>query len=199
MALSNRQPPVTGTQPTAPHEMSTLQWVVSFLFWGQLLLAGGLYGAVALAPKLSNYVHLRGEFHTNQVQLVQLEETVEELKKVTEALESDPDLLEELARIDLDATRPGEERIPLQNELTLQSRIKNNTRAVSPETDEWYSPLLTAYATDHRLRRVSLLVAASLVIAAFTFFQPSQVNRFSTGLTSIRESGSSLTARYRSR
>jgi len=175
-----------------------VQWVVSFLFWGQLLLAGALYGAVALAPKIARHVELQREFDTNQVQLVQLEQKVEELKKVTESLQRDPWLLEEIARIDLDAIRPGEERSLLQEELTLQSRIGSRAESLPVDSVAWYSPALSAFAANHRLRRVSLLVAGALVIAAFTFFQPSQVERFQTGWTSTCETGLALLARYRS-
>lgn len=183
----------------AQHETSFLQWTVSFLFWGQLLIAGVLYGSVAMAPKLRTYVDLDEEYITAQTQLVQLEQQVLELKKITESLEKDPGLLEELARIDLDATRPGEEQIPLQDNLTLKSRITQPRMAEPIPMDQWYMPVLTAFATDHQLRTMSLLVSAVLVLIAFTFFQPSQAVRFSTGWRNLRDGSAAMFVRYRSR
>lgn len=180
-------------------ETSFLQWIVSFLFWGQLLLAAALYGSVAMAPKLRTYVDLDEEYITAQTQLVQLEQQVLELRKITESLEQDPGLLEELARIDLDATRPGEEQIPLQDSLTIQSRITQPRLAESIPTDHWYLSVLTAFATDHQLRTTSLLVSAVLVLVAFTFFQPSQAVRFSTGWRNLRDGSAAMFGRYRSR
>jgi cell division protein FtsB len=199
MAKSNRQNTNQRSQRSdvSPHETSLLQWVVSFLFWGQLLLAGSLYGSVAMAPKLATYVELNDEYVAAQTQLVRLEQQVLELRKITESLERDPSLLEELARIDLDATRPGEELIPLQDDLTLQSRITTQRVTVSESSSEWYSPVLMAMATDRQLRTTSLLVAAVLVLVAFTFFQPSQAVRFSTGWRNLRYGRSSILTRYR--
>ena len=54
------------------NEASLLQWFVSFFFWGQLMVAGVLYGCVAMAPKLSTYVELDGEYVTAQTELVSL-------------------------------------------------------------------------------------------------------------------------------
>ena len=199
MAKSNRQNTDrrSHSSDVSPHETSLLQWVVSFLFWGQLLLAGSLYGSVAMAPKLARYVELNDEYVAAQTQLVRLEQQVLELRKITESLERDPSLLEELARIDLDATRPGEEQIPLQDDLTLQSRISTQRVTVLESSIEWYSPLLMEMATDRQLRTTSLLVAAVLVLVAFTFFQPSQAVRFSTGWQNLRYGSSAMLRRYR--
>lgn len=161
------------------------------------MVAGGLYGSVAMAPKLTTYVELDDEYVTAQTELVQLERQVFELRKITDSLEQDPGLLEELARINLDATRPGEEQIPLQDNLTLQSRITRQYVATSQSSSQWYSPFLTAFATDHQLRMMSLLFAAGLVLVAFTFFQPSQAKRFSVGWKNFRDGSASMLARYR--
>jgi hypothetical protein len=182
---------------SAQHETSLFQWFVSFLFWGQLLVAGVLYGSVAMAPKLSTYVELDDEYVTGQTGLVQLERQVFELRKITESLEQDPGLLEELARINLDATRPGEEQIPLQDNLTLQSRNTGQYSTTAHSTEQWYSPFLTAFATDHQLRTMSLFFAAGLVLVAFTFFQPAQAERFSSGWKNVRDRSATMVARYR--
>jgi len=174
-----------------------LSWVVSLLFWGQLLLAAALYASVALSPKLMSYVGLRTEYTRSQSQLVLLEQQVNELQQVTEALQNDPRVLRELARIDLDAVRPGEERIPLQNELMLQSRVVPR-RIHEPEvTRTWYQPALEAFATNSRLRTGFLLAAASLILISFTFFHPSQAAVFSSGWKSMSRTAGTVGTRYR--
>ena len=69
---TRKKPTRSPQQPgVSPHETSLLQWIVSFLFWGQLLVAGALYGSVAMAPKLATFVELNDEYVTAQTELVQ--------------------------------------------------------------------------------------------------------------------------------
>lgn len=175
----------------------TLQWIISLLFWGQLLLAAVVYGAVALAPKVVTLIALRNDHLVTQAQLVWLEQQVQELQQVTEVLENDPRILQELARIDLDVTRPGETRIPLDSDLMLQSRITEQRPMMPDVTRRWYEPLVSAFAINQQLRRVSLLSAIVLILISFTFFHPSQSAQFSVGLRTIRDSMRSMSGRYR--
>lgn len=187
--------PTSSSQPDIPPR--AIEWISSLLFWGQLLLALGLYAAVALSPKALVWEKLRADFLKTQSQLVNLEQQVDEVKKVVTALERDPQLMNELARIDLDATRPGEERLSLSSDLTLQSRITQQRPHTTEVSRAWYFPLLSTFAENTKLRTTSLTVAASLVLIAFTFFQPSESSSFSSGWSSIRNGASSLAARYR--
>lgn len=182
-------------QPEIPPR--AIEWISSLLFWGQLLLAVGLYAAVALAPKALVWEKLRADYLKTQSQLVNLEQQVDEVKKVVTALERDPSLIQELARIDLDATRPGEEKMELGADLILQSGITQKRVHQTEVTRSWYFPLLATFAENVKLRTTSLTVAASLVLIAFTFFQPSESAAFSSGWTSIRSGASALAGRYR--
>ncbi len=171
-STAKKRRPSAETPPARP---LTMEWISSLLFWSQLLLAVALYAAVSLAPKLLVYVDLQNDFVKTQSQLVYLEQQVDELKKVVETLERDPRMIQELARIDLDAARPGEERIALSPDLKVQSRITQQ-RVHAPEvTRAWYMPLLTTFAQNHQLRTSCLCVAAALVLISFTFFQPSDL------------------------
>ena len=175
----------------------TLQWITAFLFWGQLLIAVGLYAAVSLSPKLLVHSKLETDFLKTQSQLVNLEQQVDELKKVVTALENDPRIIQELARIEIDAVRPGEERISLSSDLTLQSRLTQKRSHATEFTRAWYQPLLSIFAEDHQLRTTSLAVAAALVLISFTFFQPSDSATFSFGWSALRGGASALASRYR--
>ena len=75
--------------------------------------------------------------------------------------------------------RPGEERISLSSDLTLQSRITQQRSHATEVSRAWYHPLLSIFAEDHQLRMTSLAVAAALVLISFTFFQPSESPTFS--------------------
>ncbi len=183
-------------QTPAP-QARAIEWISSLLFWGQLLLAVGLYAAVALAPKTLVWEKLRADYLKTQSQLVNLEQQVGEVKKVVTALEHDPKLIQELARIDLDATRPGEEKMELGSDLILQSGITQKRVHQTEVTRAWYFPLLATFAENKKLRTTSLTVAASLVLIAFTFFQPSENASFSSGWSSIRSGASALVGRYR--
>ncbi len=178
-------------------DMTSVQLVVSLLFWGLLLLAGVMYGAVSLAPKLLSNAELDARYLKVQSQLVGLEQRVTELRHITLALENDPRILQELARIDLDAASPDEERIQLPAELTLQSRV-TEFRSSAPEvTRAWYLPILRAFAENQRLRLTSLLSAAALVMIAFLFLHPSQATQVRSGWNSVRRLTSCVTGRYR--
>lgn len=174
-----------------------MQWVISLLFWGQLALAAALYGAVATAPKLATWLALRNEHLQTQTQLVWLEQQVEELRQVTEALEKDPRILHELARIDLHATRPDEEHLTLNPELILQSRLTEQRLHRPAVSRRWYEPVVQVFATHQPLRRAALGTAAALILIAFTFFHPSQAGQFSIGWQAARTGMASLSGRYR--
>ena len=158
-------------------EHSTLEWIVSLMFWGQLLLATTLYTAVALSPKLHTFLKLQSEHSRTQSQLVSLENHIEELDKVVEVLQKDPRVVEELARLDLDASKPGEKRIPLEGGVNLQSRLGEVVHA--PDVARaWYEPLVQMFAERTSLRITALVVAGVLVVISFTFFHPAQARQF---------------------
>lgn len=179
-------------------DISSVQLVVSLLFWTLLLLAAVLYGAVSLSPKLLTWSDLRGDYLKTQTQLVGLEQRVAELRHITQALENDPRILQELARVDLDAAGADEERIQLPAELTLQSRVNADTN-VPVVTRAWYLPIVRAFVENQRLRQTSLISAAALVLIAFVFLHPSQAPQLQSGWQSVRDFYSVATARYRRR
>jgi cell division protein FtsB len=189
------QPPL---RPADSNDHSTLEWIVSLLFWGQMIVAASLYGVVALAPKLTAFVELENEHLKTQTQLVSLENHIHELEKVVVSLQDDPRTIEELARLDLDASRPDETRIPLDEGVTLQTRLGRSTHV--PEVGRaWYQPLLRAFSENTSLRVTSLAVAAALVVISFTFFHPSQARSFHSGWWNLRAWFAACVGRYRSR
>lgn len=176
---------------------SKFGWMVSLAFWLVLFSAVGIYAAVALSPKLLTHLKLQNEHYVNQIRLVRIEQQVENLDRVIVALETDPNFAAELARIDFDAERPGDERIPVDAELSLDGRPANATLDVPVASLPWYGSLLEVVANSNRFRALLLLTSATLTILAFTFLQESQTRQLQTGATNVRHAFGMLLDRYR--
>jgi amino acid transporter len=153
-----------------------LGWIVTVLFWVSLLIAAASYAVAVLSPKLLGYFELRDRHYANQVKLVQLEQQVQYLGSVGAALRNDPEFHRELARVDLDATRPGEERIEVDPTLSLHSSpIKNPTEAAQHPAPTGSRLLgsspFAQIAHSRRTQQTLLLTAAAITIFAFTFLR----------------------------
>ena len=99
-------------------------------------------------------------------------------------------MLEELARLNLDVTRPGEESIPVGSELMLQNEM-TRARTLPQEFERaWYVSVVETFARNQRLRNALLFAAAVLVLISFTFFHASQDSQFRSGVESVRDGAS---------
>jgi cell division protein FtsB len=190
------------TEPTT--NAPTLRaWLTSLLFWFAVLAAAGMYALVALSPKVLAWQEERARWRENQERLVWLERKVDYLKQVAQALESDPEFAAELARIELNASRPGDERLPVEGPLTLAADNDRRSevggrRSALPSSDLRPLPsairlppsTLREFAEDAERRRWTLVAAAVLVVIAFTFLQDSPARR------SESEDGTWLGRRY---
>lgn len=175
------------------------------LFWVCLFVSVACYAAVAVSPRMLQHLKLRREHDQNQLELVALEQQVEYLEKVGSALEHDPQFAAELARIDFDASRPGDERIPVERSLSLDGQAARLQRLRYDDTLPWYLPLVEMLAGDRRMRVTLLVSAALLTVGAFTCLQePSgePVRKRATGDENRQRRAGfrllrSITARYR--
>ncbi len=161
-----------------------------------LLCAAGLYASVALAPKLLMYLTLKNQYYGTQVRLVSLEQEVSDLHKVVEALENEPDFAAQLARVDFDAARPGDERISVDSNLTLDSRMNDASVAIPVSTLPWYGPFLKVLAQNGKLRTLIMVLSAGLIIVAFTFVHESQADQLRTSAGTVRGGFGWLANRY---
>lgn len=151
-------------------------WLVALLFWLCLILAAAMYAAVSLSPKLLAWIELRDEHYAHQVRLVEVERQVSYLGRVVDALENDPEFAAQLARVDFDAARPGDERITVDPSLSLDAHSETPPRSLSPRSHSWSVPLLRQFTDRPDLRRALLTIAAALCVFAFTFLQESLVS-----------------------
>ena len=153
---------------SAHPEPSRRTWMVSLGFWLCLLCAAGLYAVAALAPGWSAVLMLRDDYDRNQRQLVALERRTGYLGQVVRALETDPDFAAELARVDFDAARPGEEQIPVGPELMLHASPSQAVPGVKTERRSWPRWMLNLGAHNGTVRSVILGLSVLLVLFAFT-------------------------------
>src|SRR5262245_32173064 len=96
--------------------------VVSVLFWLFLLTAAGLYAGASLAPKIVAWQEWEREYRANQMELVSLESRSTQLEQVVAALKDDPQFSAEVVRLEFDARTPGEEVIPVSEQLAFNPR-----------------------------------------------------------------------------
>lgn len=148
-------------------------WIASLAFWLCLFVAAALFASVTLAPRLAAHIELRKEYQANQVELVGMESRMQYLEKVAEALKTDPHFAAEVARIDFDAARPGDERIAVDKTLSLSAPKYEPPTVPEAATIPWYAPLAQFLAKSAALRPLTLMVAGALVLVGFTFFHDS--------------------------
>lgn len=64
--------------------------LMSVAFWSTLLVAAGMYAAVALSPKLADWINAHRQYADNAARLAELEDEADYLERLTAALKSDP-------------------------------------------------------------------------------------------------------------
>lgn len=145
--------------------------LAALAFWCCLFLSGILFAALALAPRLKTYRELEREYATVQHELTTAERRVDELQKVADALEHDPEFAAEQARIDFDIVGP-EERIPVGRQLSLGGMPADQAAAkevLQPFPQNLLNtPFLDTLCDDASVRQPLLGTAAFLIVVAFT-------------------------------
>jgi hypothetical protein len=146
-------------------------WFTSIAFWICLFMAAGLYGTVALAPKLLAYVGLETEYRANQWRLAEIDRQVCHLQRVIDAHTTDPAFVKEQARNAFEVAGADEQRIPVDSHLRLniESAPAPAASRTSSRRLPWYAPLLACVASSHRVGNGLLLGSAALIVYAFAF------------------------------
>jgi cell division protein FtsB len=185
-------------QPAASLWKTTWGTCVSFAFWTCLLVSVACFAAVALAPKYVQWARLNEQYTANQRRLAEFERQTLQLKKVADALENDPAFAEELARVEFDAVRPGEEVLPVESALQLdpQASLQGRDRTKFP-ADSWM-PAAVVLAQEQDVRAALLLAAAVLAVVAFTWLHDlGEHGRTQENAAPRRSWRQRLAARYR--
>lgn len=149
---------------------------ISLTFWLMLLAAAALFALVSLAPKLATFLALRDQSLAQQHELVQLEREQAELERVIAALEHDPLFAAEMARMEFDAVRPGEEILAVDSDLILTPNKSSPSVQPMIATSPW-RPWVGILAEFQPLRWLLLAAAAVLVLIAFGWMQEKSEQR----------------------
>ncbi|WP_339734511.1 hypothetical protein [uncultured Gimesia sp.] len=170
--------------------------MISLTFWIFLFIAAILFAAVLLSPRYLSYLSLKNEYLANQVQLVSLENQVEYLREIAHSLEHDPEFRSEVARVDFDAVRPGEERIAVHPDLALDVPQWNPGNKIPVTNRSWYVPMLGVLSENQKVRSSILLTAAVIVVLSFTFLHESQSRQIESVTKSTRDVFGLFFSRY---
>ena len=147
--------------------------LVSLSFWMVLVAAAGLYAIVTLAPDWLALGDLAASEAENRRVETTLENQIAYLEQVRDSLTDEPGYATELAQLDIGDARPDENRLTVDESLRLapQQAVAARTSAVP---GEWATrPAVAAVAHNDTLRITLLLIAAVMVLFAFTALQES--------------------------
>lgn len=161
--------PEQSPQPETDSESVSGSWAVSVAFWCALITAFGIYAAVSLAPKLTEWSTLSRRYNDNARELSALEEEVEYLERVNKALESDPQFVQRLVNLSEPETHAEGEIIPVSGRLIFGTAEFPAASATNTVRQPVWTESLTLLASHQRLRNILLIVAASITVFGFTF------------------------------
>ncbi len=150
---------------------------ISLAFCLTLVTAACLYGLVLLAPgwlTLGDLAQLEAD---NLAIQSRLENRIEYLERVRDTLKTDAGYAGELAGLDVPEEMPGENRLTVDESLRLVPLEPVDARqSESPGT--WTTrPAIAALADDDILKSTLLVIAAGMVLFAFTLLHESQADR----------------------
>jgi len=131
-----------------------------------LLSSAVLFASVSLAPRLVEWHELKLSTLDRQQQLVEVEQHIQHLEKVVQALEHDPHFQAEIVRREIGAPAEGES-IPLEKSLTVDLMVPNVSAPNIPLVTPWYIPILKALSVPSDWRRRVLWVSAGFCLFAF--------------------------------
>jgi hypothetical protein len=170
--------------------------LMSVAFWLALLAAAAMYAAVALSPKLADWVNVRQHYLSNAERLKQLEDEVDYLERVATALKSDPEFAIRLVRANQDPRSSDSEFVPVANDLVFSGG--QQVAVTQPQVLQPRLVNLIFHLASHRQHRHWLLItSASLTLVAFTLFNDTGVGIVRITLNASAAIVSATTSRYR--
>jgi hypothetical protein len=138
----------------------------SLLGWSSILLAGLVYAVLTLAPRIVVRDELIRQQSASAVRLEQLHEQTRQMDEIVAAIESDPKILDELARSEWRVETDAEETIAVDS--TLQTNLFSLERQPRVEVAKppAYVVWLQAVGSDESLRGKLMLAAIALCLVA---------------------------------
>ena len=151
---------------------------ITLAFWLTLVTATGLYGFVSLAPSCLDLGDLVAHSAKNGDDERALEDRIEYLEQVRDTLKADPGYANELAGLDLQESGPGENRLKVDKSLRLAPRAALTLAVTDTTAGQWAArPIVASLANNNTLRISLLVIAAAMVLFAFTALHETHSDR----------------------
>lgn len=141
-------------------------FVMSIAFWTTLLVSAFMYAAVALSPKIADWINVRQQYESNSLRLQELEDEADYLERVAAALKKDPEFARRLVRA-TQSSDSTKEFVPVARGLMFGGDNQKKTgkpSLLSPTI----SKILVKLASDGPHRTWLLAGAAGFTLLAFT-------------------------------
>lgn len=191
---------IESTEPTTAEPAQVPQSVGSFFmsvsFWLTLTVAGVMYAAVALSPKLAAWINVRQQYVTNATRLTQLEDEVDYLERVAEALKTDPEFAKRLIRANQNPGAQETEFIPVSKGL-LFGGAETKEYTVPEVVRPAFADVVFHLASHEQHRTWLLAGSAGLTLLAFTLLNDAGIGIVQSAFATLCQIFAWLTARYR--
>ena len=139
--------------------------LISIAFWMCLFTSAALLASVSLAPRIVEWHSASLTTLNRQQQMVRLERQIQQLEKLTHALEFDSHLRRELD----------------EGQVSLDELVSLNVEAPNvPLTVPWFIPVLKAIAVAGDWRRRILWLSAGLCVFAFVVLRDTEIREVRT-------------------
>lgn len=191
---------IESSEPTTAEPAQVTQSVGSFFmsvsFWLTLTVAGTMYAAVALSPKFAAWINVRQQYVTNATRLTQLEDEVDYLERVAEALKTDAEFANRLIRANQNPDSQGTEFIPVSKGLLFGGSEAKEYKA--PQVIQPAFAKVVFHLASHEQHRTWLLAgSAGLTLLAFTLLNDAGIEIVQSALATLCQALAWLTNRYR--
>ncbi|MGB2755207.1 MAG: septum formation initiator family protein [Phycisphaerae bacterium] len=139
-----------------------------WIYWPLCLIACALVALAVLGPEAERRLDLEQQCARMQAEVGSLAQARDQLQAAHEALQADPTYVEQVARHELGAVRPGEIRLPQPDEFA-SVRFQPPAEPTSPAP-----PILEFLASfaDPQVRLMALVVGGMLLAVAVLFSIP---------------------------
>lgn len=187
--------PEPTTAEPSPVSQSVGSFFMSVCFWLALTVAGIMYAAVALSPKAAAWINVRQQYVSNATRLAQLEDEVDYLERVAEALRTDPEFAQRLIHANQNPGAQESGFIPVSGGLLFGASEQKEHKV--PEVIQPVLAKTIFHLASHEQHRNWLLAgAAGLTLLAFTLLNDAGIGIVQSAFAAIRRAFSWLIARY---
>jgi hypothetical protein len=151
------------------------------MFWVLLVLGGATFAACVLVPRAQEYARLLEEEARMQALVAGIEAELDQARKTVAAIQTEPDVNEQLAKAALNYRRPGERQVNVVAESTVDVRPTEALPGASAEpgparlwrrTEAWLPRLDWGRVFGNEgTRRLLMLLSVGTIAAALLLYR----------------------------